>query len=133
MSVDQAADCRADAEHEARTLAAVRAALASVPFYAKQDLASRVVEDGPLHDVLARLPLLTRERVRPTLPKAWFPAGRDPKAELASGAVAVIEAGTADSRVRVLFDASDGRGLLRRRVASRREGSDFAPAQPLIR
>jgi phenylacetate-coenzyme A ligase PaaK-like adenylate-forming protein len=91
-----------DHEHDIRTLATVRKALASVPFYAKQNLTD--VGEGTLTDVLARLPLLTREQVRKTLPKVWFPEGRDAKAELASGSVAVVEAGSADSRVRVLFD-----------------------------
>lgn len=95
--------CRDD-EHEARTLRAVRNALTSTPFYAKANLSDVIAEDGPLDELLARLPLLTRERVRPTLPKSWFPAGRDAKAELASGAVSIVEAGSAESRVRVLFD-----------------------------
>jgi phenylacetate-coenzyme A ligase PaaK-like adenylate-forming protein len=94
-----------DADHDGRTLRAVRTALASVPFYAKQNLSGLVAEEGALDDVLARLPLLTRDRVRPALPKVWFPEGRDAKAELASGAVSVLEVGTAESRVRVLFDA----------------------------
>ena len=71
-----------DPDHEGRTLGAVRTALASVPFYAKQNLSGLVAEDGSLNGLLARLPLLTRERVRPTLPKVWFPEGRDAKAEL---------------------------------------------------
>jgi len=80
-------------------LAAIRRAFATVPFYAKQ---SGVALEGTLGEVLPRLPLLTREKVKPTLPKMWFPEGRDARAELASGAIAVIEAGHA--RVRVLFD-----------------------------
>jgi len=106
-----------DPDHEARTLAAVRAALAKVPFYAKQDLGGVAAEERPLDEVLRRLPLLTRERVRPTLPKAWFPDGRDAKAELASGAVTVVEAGAADSRVRVLFDARWWRAQERRALS----------------
>src|SRR5689334_16106197 len=92
---------RRDPEHESRALAAVGRALTAVPFYAKQNLRA---DGGSLAEVLSRLPLLTRERIRPTLPKAWFPEGRDAKAELASGTVSVIEAGAAESRVRVLFD-----------------------------
>ena len=105
-----------DPEHTGRTLGAVRRALSSVPFYAKQDLGGLVTEDATL-DTLARLPLLTRERVRPTLPKVWFPEGRDAKAELASGAVSVVEAGTAASRVRILFDAKWWREQERRALA----------------
>lgn len=108
---------RRDPEHESRTLDAVRRALGSVPFYAKQDLARAVADDAPLDDVLARLPLLTRERVRPTLPKMWFPEGRDAKAELASGAISVVDTGSADARVRVLFDAAWWRAQERRALA----------------
>jgi hypothetical protein len=93
-----------DPEHERRTLESVERALASVPFYSKQNLLGRMAGGGSLESTLARLPLLTRERIRPTLPKVWFHEGRDAKAELASGAVSVVEVGTAESRVRVLFD-----------------------------
>ncbi len=92
-----------DAEHEERTLRAARRALSTIPFYAKQGLVDRLRTDAPLAEALRGLPLLTRDKVRPTLPKAWFPEGRDAKAELASGAVSIIEVGAADSRVRVLF------------------------------
>ncbi|HVJ93643.1 MAG TPA: hypothetical protein VM580_27765, partial [Labilithrix sp.] len=102
-----------DHEHEARTLDAVRRALAAVPFYAKQNLSERA-ESGTLDEVLRSLPLLTRDRVRPTLPKVWFPEGRDAKAELSSGAVSVVETGTSDSRVRILFDAKLWRSQERR-------------------
>lgn len=106
-----------DREHESRTVSAVERALASVPFYSKQDLAGRIGGGGTLESVLARLPLLTRERIRPTLPKVWFPEGRDAKAELASGTVSVVEAGAAESRVRVLFDARWWRAQERRALA----------------
>ncbi|MBX3233811.1 MAG: hypothetical protein KIT84_08910 [Labilithrix sp.] len=89
--------------HDERVRGALQRALATVPFYAKQSLAGLVTPDAPIDDVLARLPLLTRDRVRPTLPKQWFPEGRDAKAELAAGSVAVIEVGGA-ARVRALFD-----------------------------
>lgn len=106
-----------DTEHAGRTLGAIRRALASVPFYAKQNLGGLVADDASLDTALARLPLLTREKVRPTLPKVWFPEGRDAKAELASGAVSVVEAGTAASRVRILFDAKWWREQERRALA----------------
>lgn len=94
-----------DDEHAARTVRAIRAALRDVPFYAKQGLASPE-EDTPLESALAALPLLTRARIRPTLPKVWLPEGRDAKAELASGKLAVVEVGTGEGRARVLFDAA---------------------------
>ena len=91
--------------HEERTVAAIRTALLHVPFYAKQGLAAPD-EGASLDDALRGLPLLTRDRIRATLPKAWLPEGRDVKAELAAGKVAVVETGAAEARVRVLFDAS---------------------------
>ena len=106
-----------DPEHDHRALGAIRRALTSVPFYAKQNLTSLVADDAPLDGALARLPLLTRDRIRPTLPKMWFPEGRDAKAELASGAVSVVEAGSADSRVRILFDARWWRAQEQRALA----------------
>lgn len=108
-----------DPEHEARTLRAIRRALGAVPFYVKQGLAAQMPgeKDASLHDVLAKLPLLTRDKVKPTLPKVWFPEGRDAKAELASGAVSVIEVGASESRVRLLFDASWWRAQERRALA----------------
>jgi hypothetical protein len=99
-------------EHAARTLEAVRSALAHVPFYSKQSL---TLGDGP--DALAALPLLTRERMRASLPKAWLPDGRDAKAELASGKIAVIEMGNGAARARFLFDAAWWREQERRAMA----------------
>lgn len=107
-----------DADHEARALAAIRSAARSVPFYVKQAGFSELAQhDGSLAEVLAKLPLLTRDRIRPTLPKQWFPEGRDAKAELASGAVTVIEVGVAESRVRALFSSSWWRAQERRALA----------------
>lgn len=94
-----------DAEHAARTVRAVRTSLATVPFYAKQALTAPA-EDAPLEGALAGLPLLTPAKIRPTLPKAWLPEGRDAKAELASGKIAVVEIGLAESRVRLLWDGA---------------------------
>jgi phenylacetate-CoA ligase len=88
-------------EHAARTLDAVRRAIAHVPFYAKQGLTAPDALEG-----LSKLPLLTAERVRVALPKAWMPDGRDAKAELASGTVAVVEIGVGAGRARWLLDAA---------------------------
>jgi len=105
-----------DDEHEARTKRAIHAAVARVPFYAKQSLAVPG-EAAPLADVLASVPLLTPSRVRPTLPKVWLPEGRDAKAELASGKISVIETGLGDARVRVLWDGAWWRAQERRALA----------------
>ena len=94
-----------DAEHAQRTVRAIRGALASVPFYAKQGL-SAPAETADLDGVLAALPLLTAAKIRPTLPKSWLPEGRDAKAELASGKLAVVETGLAESRIRLLWDGA---------------------------
>jgi hypothetical protein len=91
------------ADHAARTVRAIREALARVPFYAKQGLAAP--DEGSLLDeALAKLPLLTRDKIRATLPKVWLPEGRDAKAELAAGKIGVVETGAGDARVRVLMD-----------------------------
>jgi phenylacetate-CoA ligase len=94
-----------DGDHASRTVRALRTALASVPFYAKQSLTAPDA-DAPLDRALASLPLLTAAKIRPTLPKAWLPEGRDAKAELASGKIAVVETGLAESRVRLLWDGA---------------------------
>jgi hypothetical protein len=88
----------------AGSASAIRTALTTVPFYAKQGLAAKVEADADLGSLLSKLPLLTRDKIRPTLPKQWFPEGRDAKAELAAGKVSVLEVGLGASRVRVLFD-----------------------------
>jgi hypothetical protein len=94
-----------DREHAVRTLRAIRGALATVPFYAKQNLVSPN-DSASLEGALAALPLLTAAKIRPTLPKAWLPEGRDAKAELASGKLAVVETGLAEARVRLLWDGA---------------------------
>src|ERR1019366_10414042 len=79
---------RVDPEHEARTVAAVARALRDIPYY--QARKHPVPSPGtPLREALSRLPLLLKKDVRPTLPRQWIPAGRDTKAELASGGLAL--------------------------------------------
>ena len=95
---------------------AIERALRTVPFYAKQNLAERLTPDEPLAATLAKLPLLTRDRLRATLPKQWFPEGRDAKTELASGAISVIEVGGA-ARIRALFEPTWWREQERRALA----------------
>ena len=106
-----------DGDHAARTLRAIRGALTTVPFYSKQGLASPD-ESAPLGDALAALPLLTAAKIRPTLPKAWLPEGRDAKAELASGKLAVVETGLAEARVRLLWDGAWWRAQEARALAA---------------
>jgi phenylacetate-coenzyme A ligase PaaK-like adenylate-forming protein len=95
-----------DPEHEARALQAISSALREVPFYARaayKDAAPRA--GAGLAESLTRIPLLLKKDVRATLPKAWVPAGRDVKAELASGAIELVEtSGSTGERLRVLWD-----------------------------
>lgn len=94
-----------DPGHSRRVVDALRSAISTVPFYAKAGYVAPP-EGASLDEALAALPLLTRDKVRPTLPKAWVPDGRDVKSEIASGTLSVIEMGTGDARMRVLFDAT---------------------------
>lgn len=94
-----------DPGHSRRVVAAVRSAIGTVPYYAKAGYVAPG-EHSPLEEALRGLPLLTRDKIRPTLPKAWAPEGRDVKTELASGKITVLEMGTGDARMRVLFDAA---------------------------
>jgi phenylacetate-coenzyme A ligase PaaK-like adenylate-forming protein len=93
-----------DPEHEARTVAAVARALREIPFYQKRGHAPPP-PGTPLREALARLPLLFKNDVRPTLPRQWVPAGRDVRAELASGALELVEtSGSTGERLRILWD-----------------------------
>ncbi len=94
-----------DPEHEARTVASIVArALREIPFYVK--LGRPPPEAGtPLADALRALPILFKKNVRSALPKQWVPAGRDAKAELASGELEIVEtSGSTGDRLRVLWD-----------------------------
>lgn len=96
-----------DDEHAARTIRAVRAALARIPFYAKLGWTAPGDDAaGSLDEALRAMPVLTREKMRASLPKAWLPEGRDVKAELASGRLHVLEVGASDTRVRVVVDGA---------------------------
>lgn len=117
-----------DDEHEARATRAIRAAIANVPFYAKQGI-SLPADGAPLADVLAAAPLLTPARVRPTLPKAWLPEGRDAKAELAAGKIAVIETGIGEARVRVLWDGAWYRAQERRALGLSPSAADLVTGE----
>lgn len=92
--------------HEDRVRAAIARAFAAVPFYTRQPSLRAPEPSEPLETYLPALPLLTRDKLRPTLPKAWFPADRDAKAELAAGKIAIVESGIGDARARLLFDAA---------------------------
>jgi phenylacetate-CoA ligase len=99
---------KADPEHEPRTAAAVARALRDIPFYRKRAQGADAEFDAtaPLGATLPRLPLLLKKDVRSTLPKQWVPEGRDTRAELASGALELVEtSGSTGERLRVLWDA----------------------------
>lgn len=94
-----------DEQHEARTVRAIRQSLATVPFYAKLGIAVPA-EDAPLAEVLPKLPLLTPAKIRATLPKAWLPEGRDARAEMAEGKISVVDTGSGEARMRILWDGA---------------------------
>jgi phenylacetate-coenzyme A ligase PaaK-like adenylate-forming protein len=95
---------RRDPDHETRTLAAVARALHDIPFY-KARGHTLPERSASLADALSHLPLLFKKDVRATLPKQWVPAGRDVKAELASGAIELVEtSGSTGDRLRILWD-----------------------------
>src|SRR5580704_7695861 len=95
---------RPDPEHEARTAEALARALREIPFYRKRgDLAP--ARGVGLAGALAALPLLFKKDLRATLPKQWAPPGRDVRADLASGALELVEtSGSTGERLRILWD-----------------------------
>ncbi len=102
MSHAQSGQTVRDPEHESRALGAL-AASARIPFYAKR---GSPVEGAPnLRDALSSTPLLWKKDLRATLPRQWVPAGRDVKAELASGEIELVEtSGSTADRTRILWD-----------------------------
>ena len=58
-----------------------------------------------LRGCLGALPLLFKKDVRATLPRQWAPPGRDVRADLASGALELVEtSGSTGDRLRILWD-----------------------------
>jgi phenylacetate-CoA ligase len=93
-----------DPEHEPRTADAIARALRDIPFYRKRGDALPPRGAG-LSGALGGLPLLFKADLRATLPKHWAPAGRDVRAELASGALELVEtSGSTGERLRILWD-----------------------------
>jgi phenylacetate-CoA ligase len=95
-----------DSNHESRTVEAIARALDDIPYYRSRGSAPPSATTSPLAGVLARLPLLLKKDLRSTLPRQWVPAGRDTRAELASGVLELVEtSGSTGERLRVLWDA----------------------------
>jgi phenylacetate-CoA ligase len=94
---------RPDPDHEARTVEAIARAQREIPFYQKRgDVV--LARDVPLAG-LSRVPLLFKKELRATLPRQWAPPGRDVRADLASGALELVEtSGSTGDRLRVLWD-----------------------------
>jgi phenylacetate-CoA ligase len=113
-----------DPEHAARAAAAIARSLREIPFYAKRGASSGTLSDT-LEDVLLKAPLLFKSGLRGALPKQWVPAGRDVKAELASGEIELVEtSGSTSDRTRILWDKGwwlrqEERGVRTNEVASR--------------
>lgn len=88
---------RPDPEHDARTLAAMARAHRDIPYYRARH-ASPSTPAAPWS-------LLTKSEIRATLPKQWVPPGRDVKADIASGAIELVEtSGSTGERLRILWD-----------------------------
>ena len=95
---------RRDPEHEARAVEAIGRALRDIPFYRKRGDALPARGVG-LRGCLGALPLLFKKDVRATLPRLWAPPGRDVRADLASGALELVEtSGSTGDRLRILWD-----------------------------
>src|ERR1700722_6677775 len=93
-----------DAEHAERARAAIAYAYESIPFYARKRPSPGDL-GAPLEELLTRIPLLFKHHIRTVLPKEWVPAGRDLRAELASGAIELVEtSGSTADRTRILWD-----------------------------
>jgi phenylacetate-CoA ligase len=113
-----------DLEHTSRAVEAIARAHREIPFYTRQNRPIPQLGQGPqvllagpqaggpttqagdsLDETLRALPLLFKQGVRPTLPKHWVPAGRDAKAELASGDIELVEtSGSTTERLRILWE-----------------------------
>lgn len=84
---------RPDPGHDARTRSAIERAFREIPFYQRRGHAPSAA------------PLLFKKDLRSTLPKAWVPAQRDVRAQLASGDLELVEtSGSTGERLRVLWD-----------------------------
>ncbi len=95
---------RPDPEHDPRAVASIARAFREIPYYVQKE---RKVPSPttPLKEVLAGVPLLFKKHLRMSLPKHWVPAGRDAKAELASGEIELVEtSGSTEERLRILWD-----------------------------
>ncbi len=91
------------ADHDHNAADAIARAVHTIPFYAKHR--DTIAQDAPLAEMLAKLPLLFKKDVRKALPKNWVPAGRDVKADLASGELEIVEtSGSTEERLNVLWD-----------------------------
>ncbi len=95
---------RPDPEHEPRAAEAIARALRDIPFYRKRGDAIPA-PGAALASVLPEAPLLTKKELRATLPRQWAPPGRDVRADLASGALELVEtSGSTGERLRILWD-----------------------------
>jgi phenylacetate-CoA ligase len=92
-----------DPDHEARAAEAIARAQREIPFYQKRGDVG--LGGGALAAELAKVPLLFKQDLRATLPRQWAPAGWDVRAELASGALELVEtSGSTGERLRILWD-----------------------------
>jgi phenylacetate-CoA ligase len=103
---------RPDPDHEARVIEAVARAQREIPFYRQRgDVPLAPTEGARLSggesfdETLAKVPFLFKKELRATLPRQWAPVGRDVRADLASGALELVEtSGSTGERLRILWD-----------------------------
>jgi phenylacetate-CoA ligase len=126
-----------DVTHAARAVAAIGRAMSDIPFYTKRG-ATQIAAGDTLEAVLSRTPLLFKKDLRGTLPKHWVPLGRDPKAELSSGEIELVEtSGSTSDRTRILWDKGwwlrqEERGVRTSPVASRAMDGEAGPYREAI-
>ncbi len=120
--------------------AAVVRAVRETPFYApfREAMGPTIHEHASLEELLGTLPLLFKKDVRRALPKAWVPAGRDVKAELASGELELVEtSGSTEDRLNILWDrdwwlTQEERGMRTNGLVNRALDGAFGPYREAI-
>ncbi len=118
-------------------MASIGRASREIPFYAKRG-ATPIAATDTLDDLLSRTPLLFKSDLRGALPKQWVPAGRDVRAELASGEIELVEtSGSTSERTRILWDKGwwlrqEERGVRTNAIAARAMDGAAGPYREAI-
>ncbi len=122
--------------HELEASRALARAVREIPFYARH---REAIRNGlSLDEMLGKLPLIFKKDVRKALPKAWVPAGRDVKADLASGDLELVEtSGSTEDRLNILWDRGwwlhqEERGMRTNGLVAKAMDGAFGPYQEAI-